>query len=565
MRDEFLLRAALNDLVFENIPIGILHFDFKGTIIACNTVLESMIGTTKDHLIGVQLQQLPDKKISYLVNRALAGELTKATGEYQSVITGKIFPYSATFVPVIEGENVLGGVGIIEDATESKRIDQLIHHATYHDRLTNLPNRFLFKEQLSIVFSQAQKAQTKLAILFIDIDRFKKVNDTLGHDVGDKLLKALSDRLTTCLDNEKHFLSRFGGDEFVLFLPDIAYSDEIAQVANQILNIFRESLFIDKHELHLSASIGISIYPADGEDIETIVKHADVATYRAKEMGRNNYQFYTPAMNEKAYDRLALESNLRKALDQNQFLLYFQPQVDLATCQIIGMEALIRWNHPERGMVSPAEFIPLSEETGLIIPIGEWVLRTACVQNKAFQEAGYSPIRVAVNLSVTQFQQPNIVETVARILEETGLDPYYLELELTETVIILNVDSTIKKIKELKEMGVHIAIDDFGTGYSSLSYLSSLSIDTLKIDRSFVKHIISKSNDALISSAIINLAHNLNLSVIAEGVETAEQREFLRSKDCNMMQGYLFSKPVSVEDIKAILIEWNVSKKEGLN
>ena len=556
----YLNDEALYKLIFEHIMIGLLTFDEKGKIIACNQVFEKILGATQSEITKMNMLKVPDEKVVYAVEKALSGEIGYYEGKYQSIISGKETPLKARFVPLIENGRVRGGLGMIEDISDQKQVEKLINHMVYHDQLTNLPNRFLFKDRLHLAFSRAKREKKMLAILFIDLDRFKNINDTLGHDKGDQILQGVSERLHTLVDTDKFTLARYGGDEFIVLLPEIDHSEEAAKISKNIVKGLADPWSIGGHDIHVTASIGISLFPSDGEDIDTLVKHADVATHRAKEMGRNRYEFYTPSMNEKAFEKLSLESSLRKAITQNEFFLCFQPQVDIKSRKIIGMEALIRWKHPFRGLVSPAEFIPLAEETGLIIPIGEWVLQKACMQNKLLQKEGYSPIRVAVNLSVSQFQQPDIVEVIKRVLAETELDPQYLEIELTESVIIQDVEDTFRKIKELKEMGIQIAIDDFGTGYSSLSYLRNLFIDTLKIDRSFVKDVTTKNNDALISSAIINLAQNLKINVVAEGVETQEQLEFFQARSCDKMQGFLFSKPIIAAELKPLLVEWNGKK-----
>lgn len=376
----------------------------------------------------------------------------------------------------------------------------------------------------------------------------------MGHSVGDLLLNAVAERLTASV-RDGDTVACLGGDEFTIILADVAKEEDVAKAAHKIHNVFSKPFDLEGRELFATTSIGISIYPKDGEDPETLLKNADTAMCRAKEEGRNNYQFYSPTMTVKAAERLALEDSLHHALQRGEFLLHYQPQVDLKTGQIIGMEALVRWQRPDRGMVSPKEFIPLAEETGLIVPIGEWVLRTACAQNKAWQAAGFPPIRMAVNLSARQFQQRNLIEMVARVLEETGLASNYLELELTESSIMQNVQTTIATLRELNAIGIAISIDDFGTGYSSLNYLKRFPINTLKIDQSFVHDIPNDPDDAAIVTAIITLAHSLKLKVIAEAVEIVEQLEFLRSLQCDKIQGYLFSKPLPAEEATKLLAE----------
>ncbi|MCG3110934.1 MAG: EAL domain-containing protein [Candidatus Manganitrophus sp. SB1] len=454
--------------------------------------------------------------------------------------------------------------GFVIDITERKLSEERLQYLANHDSLTGLPNRALFMEHLRLALMTAKRHQRLVAVLFLDLDRFKLINDTLGHGVGDLLLKGVADRLNICLRRTDTVarlnamngtVARLGGDEFTLLLTDIAQTQDVPIVVQRIVNIFMTPFFVEGHELFVTPSVGISLYPNDGDTPDKLLRNADTALYRAKEQGRNNYQFYLPEMNAKVSERLAMENSLRKALEKNEFLLHYQPQVDLNTGAIVGMEALVRWHHAESGLISPAKFIPLAEETGLILPIGEWVLRTACAQNKAWQEAGLPPIRVAVNLSGRQFQQRNLIETVRRILTETGLGAEFLELELTESILMQKIEIITSVLSELEGMGIQISVDDFGTGYSSLSYLKRFPISNLKVDRSFVSDITTDPDDAAITSAIINMAHSLKLKVVAEGVETAEQLAFLRSLKCDGMQGYFFSRPLAAEEATKLLVE----------
>ncbi|OPX91535.1 MAG: Cyclic di-GMP phosphodiesterase Gmr [Pelotomaculum sp. PtaB.Bin013] len=443
-------------------------------------------------------------------------------------------------------------VFVSRDITERQRYEETIRHQAFHDALTGLPNRMLFKDRLTLEIAHAKRNKQMLAVLFLDLDRFKLVNDTLGHGLGDQLLKIIARRLVGYV-REDDTVARLGGDEFTVLLPEILQAENAAKVARKILQAVREPVHIDVHELYISTSIGIALYPSDGEDAESLLKNADTAMYRAKENGKNNYQLYTPAMNAKAFERLAIENGLRRALDRNEFVVHYQPKVNINTGKIIGMEALVRWEIPERGLIPPGDFIPLAEDTGLIVPIGEWVLRTACAQNKAWQDAGYPPLRVAVNLSARQFQLQNLVEVVSRILKETRLEPCWLELEITESVAMQNAEYTVKMLYELKDMGIQLAIDDFGTGYSSLNYLKRFPISKLKIDKSFVREIGTDQDNEAIASTVIVLGQSLKLGVVAEGVETEEQYDFLKQHQCDEMQGYLFGKPVPPEKFEEIL------------
>ncbi|NOU92187.1 EAL domain-containing protein [Paenibacillus sp. LMG 31456] len=433
---------------------------------------------------------------------------------------------------------------------KSKQIDFYSHH----DFLTGLPNRLLFKEQSrnALELSSGHEKPTA-AVLFLDLDRFKIINDMFGHTKGDDLLRAVARRLLQHI-RPNDIVSRIEGDEFVLLLPD-SDREETMMTAQLLIDELSKSFVLEGNEFYVTPSMGISMFPDDGEDVETLVKHADTAMYLAKEQGRNHYRFYTSDMNERMTKQVELEKGLRKALERQELSVHYQPQVDLDSGRITGMEALLRWSHPELGNVSPAEFVPLAEENGMIVPIGEWILRKACLQNKEWLDAGLLPMRVAVNLSARQFQQQNLVEVVTRILDDTGMPAQYLDLEITESVAMFNEGLVIAKLHDLKSLGIKISIDDFGTGYSSLSYLKKFPIDSLKIDKSFVAHVMHDRDDAEIISMIISMARNLRFSVIAEGVENEEQLQFLRQQQCTEGQGYLFSKPMDPMELKPLLVK----------
>jgi diguanylate cyclase (GGDEF)-like protein len=425
------------------------------------------------------------------------------------------------------------------------------YHA-HHDSLTGLPNRTLLNDRLMTGLAQARRQQSMLALLFLDLDRFKIINDSLGHSIGDQLLKVISGRLKNCL-REGDTIARLGGDEFMVLLPDIKSASDAGKIGAKIVKSLTEPVACQGHELHITTSIGISVYPFDGADAETLVKHADISMYRAKEIGRNKMVFYTAEMNAGSRKKLALETNLRTALEKAQFHLVYQPKVDITRNTIIGVEALLRWNHPTMGYISPLEFIPIAEESGLIIPIGEWVLRTAFRELRELHDAGFGELTMAVNLSSAQLSRPGFENIVADALFDSGISADKAELEVTENVAMRNIDSAIITLEKLKSKGMSIAMDDFGTGYSSLGYLRKLPIDTVKIDRSFVREIPHSKEDTLIAQTIIAMAYSLNLSLVVEGVENVKQLNFFRQQGCHVVQGYLFSKPVSAPEILEML------------
>ena len=433
-----------------------------------------------------------------------------------------------------------------------KQAEERVLRLAHYDELTGLPNRNMFNQQLTRALAQARRHDKPLAILFVDLDRFKNINDTLGHEAGDRVLKEIAGRLRGCL-REVDTIGRLGGDEFVVLIEELPQPAQVAVVAQKILAAVAKPFVLDAQEFHITASIGISTYPADSEDMQSLLKNADISMYRAKEQGKNNFQFYSAQMNVHTLERLAMESDLRRALQRNEFVLHYQPKVDIASGRICGVEALVRWQQPGKALIPPAQFIALAEETGLIVPIGEWVLKTACVQNKSWQDRGLPRLRMAVNLSARQFAQENLVQDVARVLGETGLAPAALELEITESMVMSNPQRAVKLLDKLKAMGIHLSIDDFGTGYSSLGYLKRFPLDSVKIDRSFIQDLPGDRDDAAITEAIIAMAHSLSLKVIAEGVETGEQLRFLRKHGCDEMQGYFFSRPLPEDEFLCLL------------
>src|SRR5918992_3220638 len=448
--------------------------------------------------------------------------------------------------------------GIVEDITDRKEAEQRLLHLAHYDSLTDLPNRTLFRDRLTQAIARANRNKQIVALIFIDLDRFKGINDTLGHGAGDHLLTGVATRLKNNL-RQADTLARLGGDEFTLIVEDLYHETEceniVITIAQKILESFSSPFRVEGRELFMTPSIGITLYPFDADDVDSLLKCADVAMYHAKALGRNNYQFYTAEMNAMAPEILKVEHNLRRALEREEFRLHYQPKVDLSTGEICGVEALLRWQRPDHGLVSPAEFIPLLEEAGLILPVGEWVLRAALTQIRTWQMGGVTPVPVAINFSARQFQQKDLETMIGRALDEFKIDPMLLELEITESSLMKNEKQAITTLLNLKSLGIHLSIDDFGTGYSSLSYLKRFPVDTLKIDRSFIKDITTDTDDALITCTIITMAHNLKLKAVAEGVESERQVVFLRSLNCDYGQGYYFSRPLPAQDCTELLKE----------
>lgn len=432
-----------------------------------------------------------------------------------------------------------------------KKAREVVYQA-HHDSLTGLANRRLFMERLERSIEQTYHTKQQLVVMFLDLDRFKVINDTLGHGAGDKLLQVIAQRIQACL-HTNDTVARLGGDEFIFILTNLATTSDAAPIAQRIIDTISLPISLCHQEVFVTGSIGIARSLHKDEDMESLIKHADIAMYRAKERGRNNFQFYSREMNARAGERLSMETSLRRALDRQEFILHYQPQIDLTSGRIIGAEALIRWQHPERGLIAPCEFIPLLEDTGLVVPVGEWVLLTACEQNKQWQLQGLPEIRIAVNISAHQFNEFQLSKSVSKVLDQTRLNPKCLELEITESVIMQNAKATITALHKLADMGINISMDDFGTGYSSLAYLKQFSLDTLKIDRSFIKDANVESDMSSIVTAVIWMAHSLRMGVIAEGVESEAQVQFLHGNDCDAMQGFIYSQPVVGDEFTTIL------------
>jgi diguanylate cyclase (GGDEF)-like protein/PAS domain S-box-containing protein len=480
------------------------------------------------------------------------------------VLRGEHRYVSVSGEPMFNDRGRLTGYrGVARDVTDRNRAEQHIQYMATHDELTGIPNRSKFSRTLNLAIESARHHDRKLAVLFIDLDRFKTINDSLGHAFGDTLLKETAARLNQVFRSDE-VVARLGGDEFVVLVEGVNEIEQVKAVAREILSAVIKPIHLKGQECQVTASIGISMYPADGQDEQSLMKNADIAMYRAKDEGKNQYRFYSSDIMGRAIERLILETGLRHALERNEFFLHYQPKQNLATGQITGVEALLRWNHPELGNLSPSQFIPLAEDTGLIVPIGKWVLETACAQNMAWQREGLLPIGVAVNLSARQFADENLLKDIASTLQETGLAPELLELEITESMVMQNAEQAIKLLAAIKQMGVRLAIDDFGTGYSSMAYLKRFPIDTLKIDRSFIREIPKNAEDNTIADAIISMGKALGLTVVAEGIETLEQETFLRNHGCDETQGYFFSKPVAPDEFSELLRQHMISQLKTL-
>ena len=541
---------------------AVVQIDAQGIVTGWNGQAESIFGWAPSEAIGQALHQMiiPEQyqkvHIQGLKHFHASGEapfLNKRLEITALHRDGREFPVELTISPA-RWHDKIEFCAFVRDITERKQSEQFILHLATHDALTGLPNRHLLNDRIQQALIQSQREATQTAVLFIDLDQFKTINDSLGHDVGDLLLKEVAQRLGSSLRNGDT-VARSGGDEFVVVLTDISNAQEAATVAQKLLDALIAPYQISGNDMRTTASIGIAIFPDDGENVETLIKNSDLAMYYAKEAGRNNCQFFTQKMNRVVAEKHAMGTDLHHAIARNELLLNFQPIVDIRGGTLAGMEVLLRWQHPRWGLVSPLQFIPLAEEIGLIVPIGEWVLKAACTQLKAWQQQGYEVPRLAINLSVKQFRQKTLAETVARILAETGVEARDIELEITESLLLENTDEVAHTLRKLSAMGLEISIDDFGTGYSSLNYLKRFPINNLKIDRSFVMDISNDADDTAIVIAIIALAHSLQMKVIAEGVETEQQLAFLRQQGCDQYQGYNFSEPLSAPEVASKLLQ----------
>ena len=538
----------------EHMQTGVIVTNTNGKIVYSNPAGAEMHGYTAKELLGqdVRIFALPEETIP-VSEQELSNQRRVRKDGINARKDGSPLPVRLMSDIVMNSEGqIIGLITTCEDITERKKNEELIKHLAYYDALTGLPNRSLFNDMLNKELAKARRRGSPLSIMFIDLDRFKFVNETIGHSTGDLLLHSVANRLKSIM-REGDIVGRLGGDEFVVLIPDLGDVQDTSVIAEKIIRQLSQQYVLNGTEMYVTASVGVSIFPANGQDKETLIKNAETAMYYAKEQGRNCFQFYNPSINANTLKKLSLESRLRKAIERNELLLHYQPQIDLGTGRIVGAEALLRWQSGDDGLIGPKQFISLAEETGLISPIGEWALYNACEQNKSWQEAGYPTIRMSVNVSMNQFKQKSFIKTVTNVLDQTGLHPNYLELEFTENIIMQNTDFTSSVLKDLKLLGILFAIDDFGTGYSSLNYLKLLPLDRLKIDQSFVRHLTIDPNDKAICKAIITMAHSLNLRVIAEGVEKAAQLEYIRFFECDEAQGFLFSKPLPAEDFGKLL------------
>lgn len=546
--------------VFAASPDGILVLDSNLRILSANESYCAITGDAPADVIGQQPRQLSNNLLSAQARRDILHTLQNSgtwTGDLQGIRkNGETFPLLANIAAVRDDQGQLTHyVVVFSDLTAVRNAEHKLYHLAHHDPLTGLPNRLLARDRLETALDRARRRQTRVALLFIDLDYFKRVNDTLGHNVGDELLRSIAQRLQNCVRHEDT-VARLGGDEFMVMLDRIERIEEVVIVTEKIIASLNQPIRLEARELSISASIGISLYPDDAESRDDLIRAADTAMYTAKGQGRNRYTFYTATMTAAAVHYMELDQDLRRGLKQNELTLYYQPQISVATGEVIGVEALIRWQHPTKGLVGAMDIIPIAEESGLIVEIGEWVLRRACEQAREWREAGLRPLRIAVNVSARQMHQARLVGVIKNIFAETEMQPGQLEIEITESTL-QSEDACLATLRELKSLGVTLAIDDFGTGYSCLSSLKNLPIHRVKIDRAFVRDIPQDLNDVAITEAIIAMAHRLQLQVVAEGVETIEQEELLRSRGCDEVQGYLYAKPLPSNELLELLEKRN--------
>jgi diguanylate cyclase (GGDEF)-like protein/PAS domain S-box-containing protein len=543
--------------VFRNTAEGVVITDAAGRIIEINEAFTVITGFEKDEVVGKNASLLQSGRHDCDFYKDMWHTL-ESTGHWRGELwnrrkDGTIYPELLTISQVTDADGHPNGfVGVFADITSIKQTEEQLTHLAHHDALTGLPNRLLFNARLDQSIRHAERNQEMLAVIFIDLDRFKNINDSLGHPAGDHMLKELAGRLLKLVRRDDT-VARLSGDEFVVLLEAIGNADHAVLGVEKLMQAFADPVKIGESEVRVTASIGLSLYPQDGDDSATLLRNADAAMYRAKDDGRNNYQFYTAELTHVAFEHMFLESALRNALESQEFRLVYQPQFALTTGELTGLEALLRWDHPQQGVISPGRFIPIAEQSGLIKEIGRWVIEEACRQATQWRADGLNFGRIAVNVAGPQIQQPAFADIVQNALEQSGLSPTRLELEITESFVTHRTNVSIEQLSRLRALGIDIAIDDFGTGYSSLSYLKQLPIDKLKIDQAFVRDIPDDPNDMAIAEAVIAMGKALGLRVIAEGVETAEQAQFLREKGCQFAQGFYFSKPLSVQGVTALI------------
>ena len=550
-------RLSMWEATFDAMADGILVLDLSGQYIASNLAFHEMWRIPRHLLHRGQEETVGKFALLQLKNpEALVDEavrIQKLTDARSSNVVrlrdGRFF--ECVSVPQRYNTKCIGRVWSFRDVTDRIRAEKRIRHSAYHDPLTRLPNRALFQDRLAQQVGRSRRVGSNTALLLLDLDRFKTINDTLGHSAGDRLLVEVARRLKS-RTREGDTIARLGGDEFVLVVSELRFREDAAAIAEQLLEVLKPPIHIDEHELHVSASIGIAMFPDDGDEATTLMKNADMALYRAKELGRDNYQAFEPKLNQRAMERLVLERDLGRAIHDREFILHYQPQYDMNTLEMRGVEALVRWQQGDQ-VVSPARFIPIAEECGLIVPLGRWVLEEAARRCVEFNQRSPVPLRLCVNVSALQIQRPNFANEVSQILQEAGLSPKQLVVELTESALMQKPEQGSYAMEQLRQMGVSIAMDDFGTGHSSLNYVSVLPISMIKIDRSFVQNCAKRKTDASILAAIVTMGHALGLKVLAEGVETEEQARILREQGCDEVQGFLYSRPVSAEQLLSML------------
>ena len=553
MDEELFVEKERAQVTLNCIGDAVICTDITGNITFLNMVAEKMTGWLRQEAAGRPMADVL-KILDATSRETTPNPMERAVGDNKTVHLpancilirrdGFETPIEDSVAPIHDREGqATGAVIVFHDVSVARAMALEMAHLAQHDFLTGLPNRTLVNDHVTQAMALARRHSKKVAVLFLDLDGFKHINDSLGHPIGDKLLQSVAKRLVECVRGTDT-VSRQGGDEFVVLLSEIEQAEDPAITARRMLDAVAEPHSIDQHDLHVTTCIGVSVFPDDGLDAETLIKNADIAMYQAKENGRRSYQFFKPAMNIRAVERQSIEEGLRRALERREFTVYYQPKINLKSGEITGAEALIRWAHPQRGNVPPGQFIPVAEDCGLIVPIGHWVLREACMQARTWREAGLPSTTMAVNISAMEFQADNFLDSVFAILDETGFDPASLELELTESVLMKRAESTVSVLRSLRSRGIQVAVDDFGTGYSSLSYLRKFPVDALKIDQSFVRQIATSPDDAAIVTAIISMCRSLKLRVVAEGVETQQELEFLQDHGCDEAQGFYFCRPI---------------------